>query len=231
MIAKILVSACLSAAFSLSIAAQEASTKIKLRALLHDPLKPFAEMYVMGEEAKLVRLNLALEGLTAAQIVTTNKGVLHLFSSDHIDPQKPLEHLIATATVSETIKQAVVLIVPAAAGEKIPYRLMVIDDSFATFPKGESRAINMTRQPLALRVGEHSKEIPGAAVVGIPPVTKVNHMNQAQTNFYIKQGDEWVILSERPLQYTNDVRRLFLIYQMPNVDEPQIRTILDTSSP
>ncbi len=214
----------------MNVGAQDAANRVKLRALLHDPLKPFTELYVLGESAKLERLNLALEGLTTAQIVTLSNGSLSLFSSATIDPEKPLENLVATTTVRDEVKHAILLIVPAPATEKLPYKIMVINDAFNAFPKGESRVLNMTNLPLAVKVGEHSKEVAAASFVAIPAVTKVNDMNQAQTIFYQKVNTEWSLLSERPTQFTKDIRHVFLLYQMPNVEEPQIRTILDTAT-
>jgi L-lysine 2,3-aminomutase len=88
----------------------------------------------------------------------------------------------------------------------------------------------MTYLPLAITAGEHSKEIAPASIVTVPRVTKVNAMNQAQTVFYRKVDKEWVVLSERPMQFTNTLRNIFLIYLMPNVAEPQIRTLIDTAT-
>lgn len=222
----------LAAGLSVTAFAQpEASAKVRIRAVLHDPMKPFAEMYVADATGKLERLNLAMEGLTEPQTVTLPKGVLMLYSSSTIDATKPLANLLASAAVPEGVKQAIVFILPAADEGKAPYKLMVLNDSAAAFPRGESRVINLTRLPLAVRVGEHSLEVAPAKIVAVPRVTKLNATNQAQTSFYRKADKEWVLLSERPMQFTATLRNLFLIYLMPNVEAPQIRTLIDTSLP
>lgn len=222
----------LAAGLCLAACAQpEATTKVRIRAVLHDPMKPFAEMYVAGASGALERLNLAMEGLGEPQTITLPKGVLLLYSSSTIDSTKPLANLLASAAVPEGLKQAIVFILPAAEEGKPPYKLMVLNDSAAAFPRGESRVVNLTRLPLALRAGEHSLEIAPAKIVAVPRVTKLNAMNQAQTSFYRKADKEWVLLSERPMQFTATLRNIFLIYLMPNVEEPQIRTLIDTSAP
>jgi hypothetical protein len=226
-----LLSGLLAALLPLAASAQQPeTTKIRLRAVLHDPLKPYAEMYFQGVAGGMERLNLAVEGLTEAQTVAVQKGTLRLFSSAKIDPAKPLANLAATVTVPAEIKRAIVFILPAAADAKQPYQLMVLNDSFAAFAKGESRVINMTRLPLAVKAGEHAVEVPAGKITKIPPVTKVNDLNQAQTTFYRKLETEWSLLSERPTQYTPEVRNIFLMFVMPNVEEPQIRTIIDTTT-
>lgn len=213
-----------------SAAPQEASAKVRIRAVLHDPMKPFVEMYVQGDAGNLIRLNLAMEGLTKPQIVSCPKSTLQLYSSSTADPAKPLANLLASVAVPEGVKQAIIFIVPAGENDKAPYKLMVLNDAFDAFGKGESRVINMTYLPLAITAGEHSKEIAPASIVTVPRVTKVNAMNQAQTVFYRKVDKDWVVLSERPMQFTNTLRNIFLIYLMPNVAEPQIRTLIDTST-
>ncbi|MCX6866416.1 MAG: hypothetical protein NTV46_09415 [Verrucomicrobia bacterium] len=213
-----------------SAAPPEASAKVRIRAVLHDPMKPFVEMYVQGATGNLIRLNLAMEGLTKPQIVTCPKGTLQMYSSSTADPAKPLANLLASVAVPAGVKQAIIFIVPAGEKDKPPYKLMVLNDAFDAFGKGESRVINMTSMPLAIMAGEHSKEIAPASIVTVPRVTKVNAMNQAQTIFYHKVDKDWVVLSERPMQYTNTLRNIFLMYLMPNVAEPQIRTLIDTST-
>jgi hypothetical protein len=222
-------------ALGVSAAAQDApaASKLRLRAVLHDPLNPHAELYVRDATGALVRLYLALEGLTEAQNVSLSGGALQLFTSNTIDPAKPLEHLAATATVPANVKRAIAFIFPAAAGAKPPFRMMVIDDGAAAFPKAESRVLNLTPLELAMKAGEHSVKLPASKVSAVPRVAKRNALNQAQTEFYRKGkgANEWLLLAERPMQFTDEIRNIILVFQMPNVEQPQLRTLVDTDVP
>jgi hypothetical protein len=224
-----------SIACCLSAAAQEApaASKLRLRAVLHDPLRPHAELYVRDQTGTLVRLYLALEGLTEAQNVSLTGGALQLYTSNTINPAKPLENLAATVAVPADVKRAIVFIFPAAAGAKPPYRMMVINDGAAAFPKAETRVLNLTNLELAMKAGEHSVKLPASKVSTVPKVTRRNDLNQAQTEFYRKgkAANEWLLLAERPMQFTDGIRNLILVYQMPNVEEPQLRTLVDTDLP
>lgn len=227
---KILAQLLLSASFIVLATAQDATSKLKIRAVLHNPLNPYVELYVPGAAGVMERLNLAMEGLTTPQVAATPNGVLSFYSSATVDPAKPTANLAATVTVPQGVKQGIVLVLPAATGAKLPYQLMILNDSFAAFPAGGSRVINLTRLPLAIRAGEHALEVQPAKITAVPPVTKVNDLNQAQTSFYHKDGEQWVLISERPMQYTKDLRNIFLMFLMPNVEEPQIRTLIDTTT-
>lgn len=229
-----LITCLASLALCLTAAAQEpAAAKLRLRAVLHDPLRPHAELYVRDTTGTLVRLNLALEGLTEAQEVSLPGGTLQLFRSATVDPAKPLAQLAATVAVPAGIKRAIAFIFPAGGEAVPPYRMMVIDDGLAAFPKAETRVLNLTKLELAMKAGEHSVKLPPSALTAVPKVTKLNDLNQAQTEFYRKgKGEnEWLLLAERPMQFTDTIRNLILVYQMPKVEEPQLRTLVDTDLP
>ena len=218
-------------ALSLTAAAQDAATKkLRLRAVLHDPLHPQANLYVRGESGDLVPLYLALEGLTDAQNVILTEGALQLFSSDTIDPEDPLADLAATVKVPERVRRAIVFIFPAGAKNKPPYRMMVLNDDPGVFPKAETRVLNMTPLQMAMKAGEHSVKLPPAKLTAVPRVTKLNHMNQAPTAFYLKGegANQWLLLAERPMKFTDSSRTIILLYQMPNAKEPRLRTLVDT---
>jgi len=214
------------------VAAQTpAGGRIRLRTLLHDPLNPYAEFHVAGAKAGMERLNLSMEGIGTAQDVSFADGTLRLFSSATIDPAKPLANLAAACAVPAGLKRAIVLIVPAGPDAKPPYKLMLLDDSASAFPPGESRAINLTALPMAMAAGEHRVQLKPAAITPIPKVTKLNDLNQAHTRFYQKDGDDWVLFNERPTQYTDKVRNLFLLFTMPGVPDAQVRTLIDNGAP
>ena len=131
------------------------------------------------------------------------------------------------------VKRAIVFIFPDAAGAKPPYRMMVINDGAAAFPKAETRVLNLTNLELAMKAGEHSVKLPASKVSTVPKVTRRNDLNQAQTEFYRKGkgANEWQLLAERPMQFTDGIRNIILVYQMPKVEEPQLRTLVDTDLP
>jgi hypothetical protein len=225
---RLLLAACLT-----GMAAAQAPTaaRLRVRTLLHDPLNPYAEFYLAGTKGGLERMNLSLEGIGVPQDVTLQGGTLRLFSSATVDSANPLANLAASTTVPAGLKRAIVLIVPAGANAKPPYKLMLLDDSASAFPWGESRAVNLTALPLAVAAGEHRIQAKPATVTPIPKVTRVNDLNQAHTRFYQQDGSQWVLLSERPTQFTDQVRNLFLLFTMPGVPDVQVRTLIDADAP
>jgi hypothetical protein len=208
-----------------------ATRKLSLRAVLHDPLKPQADLYVPVKEGALDALYLSLEGLTEPQEVVLTDGTLQLFSSRTIDPQKPLKNLAATAKVPDSLTRAIVIIIPSDKESPTPYRMVVLDDDPKAFPKGETRVLNMTALPLAMKAGEHAVKLPAAKITTLPVLKKLDHMNRAPTEFY-RAGDsanEWILFAERPMQFSRNSRNLIVIYQTAGLKEPRVRTLADTT--
>ena len=204
---------------------------VQIRAVLHDPSKPDASFFVGKVGETMSPLKLAEEGLTDSQKVTVENGSLNLFTSPTVDKNNPQASLAATVRVPAGPSRLIVIILPAAQGATPPYKMLVLDDDAKAFPWGESKAVNLTPVDFALEIGEHKVPLPAGKITSVPKVTKVDEYNRAQTNFYYKQADQWVVAAERRMQYVGALRRVFLIYKLPNTLAPDVRTIIDQLPP
>ena len=215
---------------SLAVHAQEKNTAppVQIRAVLHDPINPTANLFYPDKEGALVQLNFRPQDLSEAMLMKPVNGFLVLYDKAEIDPDNPTESMAASAKLPPNIKQAMVVVVPAPAGETPPYRMLVIDDSKKAFPGGESRVLALIGVETAIQAGEHKLPSHPGKVTRVPPVRKVNEFNMAQTNFYYQQGDAWIAFTERQLQYIDACRRLFIVHATPGAVAPKVTTIVDT---
>jgi hypothetical protein len=204
---------------------------VQLRAMLHDPVNPAAEFFVPENSGTVGKLNLVAASLSEPQVVRTVNGSLVLYKSAAVDPKKPLEGVVASVKVPANIKRAIAIIIPAPAGQPPAYRMVVIDDSAAGFPKGESRVLSLLGVDTAIEAGEHKLPVGPGKVTNVPAVKKINEFNMAQTNFYFKEGTSWVAFTERQLQYLDDFRRIFIIHVTPGSTQPFVSTVVDTAVP
>ena len=202
-------------------------TAVQIRAVLQDSANPDAKFFVGKAAEALLPLKLAEEGLTESQRVSTENGSLNLFTSATIDKANPLASLAATVKIPAGLSRLILIIVPAAKGATPAYRMMALDDNPTSFPWGESKAINLTPVDFALEVGDQKVLLPGGKITAVPKVTKLDEYNRAQTNFYYKQEDQWVVASERQMQFVGSLRRVFLIYKAPDALAPDVRTLVD----
>ena len=216
---------------SLAVHAQEKETPVpvQIRAVLHDPVQPTADLFYTDKNGAVTRLNLRPQDLTAPLSMLPVNGSLVLYDKATVDPKKPAESLAASAKLPLEMKRAIVVIIPSSSDAKPAYRMMIIDDSEIAFPKGESLAISLVGVEMAIEAGEHKLPVRPGKITRVPPVKKVNDFNMAQTDFYYQQGEAWVPFTERQLQYLDVCRRIFIIHATPGARQPTVTTIVDTS--
>lgn len=222
----------LSAILGISLAAhaQEAGppAALRIRAVLHDPARPNAELFYTNETGAVTPLDFKPQNLSDPLLVLPVNGSLVLYNKATIDPANPAASVAAKVKLPSNMKQAVVVVLPAPAGGKPGYRMVLIDDSGKTFPGGESRALSLVNVTTAIEAGEHKLPVHPGKITAVPPVKKVNDFNMAQTNFYYKHGEAWVAFAERQLQYIGASRRIFIIHATPGALQPTVTTIVDT---
>ena len=213
---------------SLSAHAQAKEAPVQIRAVLHDPVHPAAELFYTDKTGAVVKLDFLPQDLTGALFTLPVNGSLVLYDKADIDPKNPAASLAASVKLPPSIRRAMVVVLPAPAGSKPAYRMVLIDDSAKAFPQGESRVLPLVGVETAIQAGEHRLPVHPGVITKVPPVTKVDEFHMAQTNFYYQQGELWVPFTERQLQYLDASRRLFIIHATPGALQPTITTIVDT---
>jgi hypothetical protein len=216
---------------SLAVHAQEKETSatVQIRAVLHDPVHPTANLFYTDKAGVVVPLDFSPKDLSRAFLTLPVNGSLVLYDKAAIDPENPAASLAASVKLPPNIKQAIVVVLPAPAGKKPAYRMLLINDSKKAFPKGESRVLPLIGVETAIQAGEHRLPVHPGKIIRVPPVRKVNEFNMAQTNFYYQQGGSWVAFTERQLQYLDAYRRLFIVHVTPGAITPTVTTIVDTA--
>ncbi len=207
-----------------------APAAFQIRAVLHDPVKPQADLFLTDQAGGIVKLEFRPQDLSKPQLTLPVNGSLVLYDKATIDPKKPEASLAATCKIPPNAKRGVVVVLPSPAGSKPPYRMVFIDDSAKGFPKGECRVLTLLPVETAIQAGEHKLPIRPGVITNVPPVEKRNEYNMAQTNFYHKKGENWTPFAERQLQFLEGFRRIFIIHSTPGARSPTVSTIVDTAT-
>ncbi len=212
--------------------AQEKPEPLRFRAVLHDPVRPIANLFYRDPEGAVAQVNFMPKALTETLFTLPVDGSLVLYDKAEIDPENPAADVAASVRIPSSIKQAIIVVLPAPDDGKLPYRLLVIDDSKRAFPKGESRVIPLIGTDIGVQAGEHTLRVRPGKISTLPPVKKVNDFNMAQTNFYYEAKDgSWTVFTERQLQFLDAFRRLFIVHATPGAVAPTVTTIVDTAAP
>jgi hypothetical protein len=225
------ITAFTSCLLAITVHAQQAeqAAPVQFRAVLHDPIHPTAELFYADKTGVIVPLNFRPADLTETLFTMPVNGSLVLYDKAIIDPKNPSASVAASIKIAPEIKRAITVVLPAPAGEKPAYRMLLIDDSSKAFPPGESRVLPFIGIETAIQAGEHRLPVHPGKITTVPPVKKVNEYMMAQTNFYYQQGDAWVPFTERQLQYLDACRRIFIVHATPGALQPTVITIVDTA--
>lgn len=215
--------------FSLASNAQDkqAPPPVQIRAVLHDPVNPSANLFYTDKAGAVLQVNFKPQDLTETLLMQPVNGSLVLHDKADINPENPSASIAASVKLPPDLKRAMIVVLPASAGEKPAYRMLLIDDSEKAFPGGESRILPLLGVETAIQAGEHKIPVHPGKITRVPPVSKVNEFNMAQTNFYYQQEGAWVAFAERQLQYLVACRRLFIIHATPGALQPTVTTIVD----
>ena len=216
---------------SLTVFAEDDKTAapVQIRAVLHDPVNPIANLFYADKAGALVQLNFRPQALTDPMLTVPVNGSLVLYDKAVIDPENPAANIAASVKLPPDHKRMIVVVLPAPAGKEPAYRMLLIDDSEKAFPGGESRVLPLIGVETAIQAGEHKLSVPPGKITKVSPVKKVNEFNMAQTNFYYKESDVWTPFTERQLQYLDVCRRIFIIHVTPGALQPTVTTIVDTN--
>lgn len=216
---------------SLDAQEQDKPPAVQFRALLHDPLHTTGDLFYIAPSGSPTLLHFRPNDLSEPFATIPVNGSLVLYDKETIDPENPGANLAASVKLPPNLKRAMVVVLPAPAGKKPAYRMLLINDSEKAFPKGESRVIPLIGTEVVLQAGEHRVPVRPGEITRVPPVRKVNEYNMAQTNFHYLHGDAWLTFTERQLQYLDASRRLFIVHATPGATAPTITTIVDTLPP
>lgn len=217
--------------FSLASNAQDkqAPPPVQIRAVLHDPVRPNANLFYTDKAGAVLQVNFRPQDLTETLFMQPVNGSLVLYDKADINPENPSASIAANVKLPPDFKRGIMVVLPTPTGEKPTYRMLLIDDSEKAFPGGESRVLPLLGVETAIQAGEHKIPIHPGKITRVPSVSKVNEFNMAQTNFYYQEGESWVAFAERQLQYLNACRRLFIIHATPGALQPTVTTIVDIS--
>ena len=208
---------------------QESSGPVQVRVLLHDPVRPRAELFMADQTGGVAEVMLNPGNLSEARMTIPANGSIVLYDKVAVDPANPAASLAASAKMPSGTRKVIAVVTPAPAGAKPPYRMVLIDDSKKGFPDGESRVLSLVPVETAVEAGEHKLQLQPGKVTRIPAVKKHDEFNMAPTNFYYKEGSSWVPFTERKLQFLDVFRRVFVVYVTPGSTQPFVRTVVDTA--
>lgn len=190
-------------------------------AFLHDPAGPEGNR---GTHAPL-KSYLNHESVTAA--LKSHKLVITK-SVDRASLKNP-DQWLAEATLPTGLQSAVILCLPDAPGAKMPFRVLVIDDSTKAFPPGSFRVTNLSPSQARIELEKRPWEIrPGATEMIIDP--PVRHGNLSGMKTFVLENQNWRCIATGIWPHPGKERVIQLLYYHPAAKQVQLRAFDDVPS-
>lgn len=173
-----------------------------------------------SEEIQLSKANIV--GPVDALIVN---GALHICDKPVTVDGKVTHPVLSTAKIPQGISRALVILFPAAKGDKEPYRSLVLNHDLQDFPLGVYRMINISPHPIRGAIARNFiKAMPGGiADLGLDG--KPGTTSPVRFEFY--DQDRWNLLTETRCAIRKDRRWITCIFKDPVSGRMSIRSIPD----
>jgi len=140
------------------------------------------------------------------------------------DDRKP----VATATIPEQVKAAILVFVPAVKQPSpLPWRVLVIEDTVKNFPDGGAYVANLYKQDIRFVLGETKVTLKAGTDHGFARPEKRDAFNMAPVVFQFQQDDTWRTASETLLRFVPGMRYLIFAYVDNASGRPRISTFQD----
>jgi hypothetical protein len=140
---------------------------------------------------------------------------------------KKADQIIAKARIPEKIRSAVLMFLPGSGKEGDPkYRVMPIEDTIQSFPRGSFKVINLSPMPLRITLEKKIYDIKagGTRVIEDPPVNK---RNASAMRAYNKPEGEWRNIGATSWPHPGTKRVIHLAFYNPNSKKVELRGIRD----
>jgi hypothetical protein len=125
--------------------------------------------------------------------------------------------------------RAVVVLVPAAEGEALPYRGFAFDHDGRSFPMGSMKIVNLSPYPVRWNIGGKVTGLKPGGIEGFQP--KGEPGSNQNVVFQFQKDERWLPMTTTRWAVRDDRRYLMCIYEDPATRRMGLRSIPDRTLP
>lgn len=171
-----------------------------------------------GEQSPI---DIAAEEISAPVKYMTDDSNRLIFTNSK-DPKK----VVAEVALPASAQSVILVFIPTATEESLPWKVMVIEDSVAHFPDGGAFVVNLQPQDIRFTIGEIKLMLKSGSAHAIPKPKKVDDFNMAYTQFEFFKNEKWSIASESVQRFIPGLRYLMFCYLDHKSGRARVETYL-----
>jgi hypothetical protein len=178
---------------------------------------------VRSGEAATETLELSTANLVGPVKAVVENGAVKFYQAPLVEGVVPLP--AATVKLPAGCKRAVVVLVPNAAGETLPYRGFAFSHDNGSFPMGSMKLINLSPYPVRWNVGGEVMGLRPGAIEGFRP--KGEPGSNQNVVFQFQKNERWLPMTTTRWAVRDDRRYLMCLYEDPATRRMGLRSIPD----
>ncbi|MCU0780846.1 MAG: hypothetical protein MUF04_07065 [Akkermansiaceae bacterium] len=172
--------------------------------------------------------------LSTANIVGPNPGLVDngaitLHREEKGADGKTTWPLVARVTLPAECPRALVLLMPGAPDDKLPYRGLAMAHTSRDFPLGSMKFVNLSVYAVRGAVGQDKVFIPSGKVETFRPTGEPG--DSLPVLFEYQRDDRWQRMTATRWALRDDRRQLICIYEDPATGRMNLRSIPDRTEP
>ena len=219
--------AALSLCLAATLTAQEPAPKISASFYAFDYVPGLQKVSVMVGAQSFEEITLSKANIVGSIEAILVDGTLALYGEPVLAEGKATRPVLASAKVPKTIKRALIVVFPAAKGQKEPYGSLVLDHDLKDFPLGVYRMINVSPFPVRGALARNLVEAKPGGIANLKADGEPGAIVPVRFEFFDK--GRWNLLTETRAAIRNDRRWITCIYQDPVTGRMNMRSIPDRS--
>ncbi len=199
----------------------------KLRALCFEAVDGLSDVLYVGPDGKSTTpLKLWTTSFSDEIEIRMDGGAVRFAVPDKAPDGTEILRIVAEGQAVEGARQ-LALFIPQQG--KIPYRLVMMDDSEKGFPMGSIAAMNLAPTPVRLRIGERDVQLKPGARGSIPQPAKVNDRNQANVEIsFLDTKGAWVPVNNTRWLISPLKRSIAIAFLDRKTNQPTVNSYDDT---
>ncbi len=224
--------ACLASSLLPLAAQQKTAFRAEIRLLAFQPGQAIDEVYAHDpaapDPATAVSVKMPVKSYLNHEfstVVLTGRRIVFTTQPERASLTQAAD-LLGEATLPEGVRSAILLCLPAAEGDKVRFRILVIDDSKRAFPAGTFRVSNLSPQLVRIVLEEKTYEFkPGEIqLITDPPVRDGNQSGMKAFAFH---DNIWQRIGSGIWPHPGRNRVVQVLFTNPTTGQVQLRAYDD----
>lgn len=180
-------------------------------------------LLVKSGEESTEAIELSTANLVGPVKAVVEKGAVMFFQKPAGEGAAPRP--AASIKLPADAKRAVVVLVPAAEGEALPYRGFAFSHENRAFPMGSMKIVNLSPYPVRWNIGGEVMGLRPGGVEGFRP--KGEPGSNQNVVFQVEKEGRWLPLTTTRWAVRDDRRYLMCLYEDPATRRMGLRSIPD----